>query len=242
MMFVDKNVVVDDPYRFRLLVMGKGNGLIPFGYDWNGGKTGFEIYFSMFSGNAYMFSIEIVDHTSTIYLVDSHVFELILCGSKDRFAKRLKNGICVQSLQHPGCVWDAKILGNRDIMTTYSDCDIRIWTIDQGNIVDPSKFEAYASELYQYKLSGKSVDGLKLEDLLGLETLQTLGFIDCQTNMVREWDNGAYKENLIFICIMGGSKLRIVEPCEVLVEFVYSSGYTMVVICLLKTRPLVERA
>ena len=99
MMFMDKNVVVvDNPYRFRLLAMRKGNGLIPFGYDWNGGKIGSKIYFSMVSGNAYMFSIEIIDHTSIIYLVDSHVFELILCGSEDRFAKRLKNGICVQSL------------------------------------------------------------------------------------------------------------------------------------------------
>ena len=78
--------------------MGNGNGLIPFGYDWNGGKTGSKIYFSMVSGNAYMFAMEIVSHTSTIHLVDSHVFELILRGSEDRFAKRMKNGICVQSL------------------------------------------------------------------------------------------------------------------------------------------------
>ena len=59
--------------------------------------------------------------------------------------------------------------------------------------------------------------------------------------MVREWDNGAYKENLILICIMRGSKIRIVEACEVFVEFVDSNGYTMMVICLLKTRPLVEK-
>ena len=98
MMFVDKNVVVDDPYGFRLLVMGNGNDAIPFGYDWNGGKTSSKIYFSMVSGNAYMFAMEIVGHTSTIDLVDSHVFELILRGSEDRFAKRMKNGICVQSL------------------------------------------------------------------------------------------------------------------------------------------------
>ena len=36
MMFVDKNIVVDDPYGFRLLVIGKGNGEVSSVYSFAG--------------------------------------------------------------------------------------------------------------------------------------------------------------------------------------------------------------
>ena len=65
----------------------------------------------------------------------------------------IADGVCVQSIEHPGCVWDAKFLENGDIVTACSDGVLRIWTVDQGNIADPVELEAYASELSQYKLS-----------------------------------------------------------------------------------------
>ncbi|MBA0726865.1 hypothetical protein Golax_002663, partial [Gossypium laxum] len=62
-----------------------------------------------------------VGHTSIVYSVDAHVSGLIVSGSEDRFAKIWKDGVCVQSLEHPGCVWDAKFLENGDIVTACSD-------------------------------------------------------------------------------------------------------------------------
>ena len=56
--FVDKLVDANDPYDFRLLVIGSGNGSVPFRNDLNGGKIGFETYFSRVSGNAYMPTME----------------------------------------------------------------------------------------------------------------------------------------------------------------------------------------
>ncbi|KAK9001372.1 hypothetical protein V6N11_083157 [Hibiscus sabdariffa] len=138
-----------------------------------------------------------VGHTSIVYSVDSHVSGLIVSGSEDRFAKIWKDGVCMQSLEHPGCVWDAKFLENGDIATACSDGVIRVWTVDQGKVADPVELEAYASELSEYKLSRKSVGGLKLVDLPGLEALQIPGTSDGQTKIVREGDNGvAYSWNM----------------------------------------------
>ncbi|MBA0666741.1 hypothetical protein Goklo_003112 [Gossypium klotzschianum] len=138
-----------------------------------------------------------VGHTSIVYSVDAHVSGLIVSGSEDRFAKIWKDGVCVQSLEHPGCIWDAKFLENGDIVTACSDGVVRIWTVDQENIADPVELEAYASELSEYKLSRKSVGGLKLVDLPGLEALQIPGTSDGQTKIVREGDNGvAYSWNM----------------------------------------------
>ncbi|KAE8686785.1 cytochrome c bioproteinsis protein CCS1 [Hibiscus syriacus] len=137
-----------------------------------------------------------VGHSSIVYSVDSHVSGLIVSGSEDRFAKIWKDGVCMQSLEHPGCVWDAKFLENGDIVTACSDGVTRIWTVDQGNVADPVELEAYTSELSEYKLSSssnfmiyyavdclldhsgvpkKSVGGLKLVDLPGVEALQIPG-------------------------------------------------------------------
>ncbi|KAF4348191.1 hypothetical protein G4B88_029686, partial [Cannabis sativa] len=141
--------------------------------------------------------LEMVGHTSIVYSVDSHVSGLILSGSEDRFAKIWKDGVCVQGIEHPGCVWDAKFLENGDIVTACSDGVVRVWTIHQDKIADPLDLELYSSQLAQYTLSRKRVGGLKLEDLPGLEALQIPGTSDGQTKVVREGDNGvAYAWNL----------------------------------------------
>ncbi|XP_024034660.1 phospholipase A-2-activating protein isoform X3 [Citrus clementina] len=100
------------------------------------------------------------------------------------------DGVCVQSLEHPGCVWDAKFLENGDIVTACSDGVTRIWTVHSDKVADSLELEAYASELSQYKLSRKKVGGLKLYDLPGLEALQIPGTSAGQTKVVREGDNG----------------------------------------------------
>lgn len=63
------------------------------------------------------------------------------------------DGVCIQSLEHPGCVWDAKFLDNGDIVTACSDGVVRVWTTHQDKIADPAELESYAAQLSQYKLS-----------------------------------------------------------------------------------------
>ncbi|KAF3435623.1 hypothetical protein FNV43_RR22714 [Rhamnella rubrinervis] len=141
--------------------------------------------------------MEMVGHTSIVYSVDSHESGLIVSGSEDCFAKIWKDGACVQSIEHPGCVWDVKFLENGDIVTACSDGVVRIWTLHQDKIATPLDLESYASQLSQYKCSRKRVGGLKLEELPGLEALQIPGTSDGQTKVVREGDNGvAYSWNL----------------------------------------------
>ncbi|KAJ4964172.1 hypothetical protein NE237_024111 [Protea cynaroides] len=141
--------------------------------------------------------MEMVGHTSIVYSVDAHVSGLIVSGSEDCFVKIWKDGICVQSIEHPGCVWDVKFVNNGDIVTACSDGVVRIWTVHKDRIADSLALEAYASHLSQYKCSRKRVGGLKLEELPGLESLQVPGTRDGQTKVVREGDNGvAYSWNL----------------------------------------------
>ncbi|KAL7236725.1 hypothetical protein ACSBR1_019930 [Camellia fascicularis] len=141
--------------------------------------------------------MEMVGHTSIVYSVDSHVSGLVVSGSEDHFVKIWKDGVCVQSIEHPGCVWDVKFLENGDIVTACSDGVVRIWTIHQDKIANSSKLESFASQLSYYKCSRKRVGGLKLEELPGLEALQVPGTRDGQTKVVREGDNGvAYSWNM----------------------------------------------
>ncbi|MED6204151.1 hypothetical protein PIB30_006212 [Stylosanthes scabra] len=141
--------------------------------------------------------MEMVGHTAIVYSVDSHASGLIVSGSEDRFAKIWKDGVCVQSIEHPGCVWDAKFMENGDIVTACSDGVVRIWTVNPDNIADQLERDLYASELSQYKTSRKRVGGLKLEELPGLEALKIPGTSDGQTKVVREGDNGvAYAWNM----------------------------------------------
>ena len=61
--------------------------------------------------------------------------------------------MCVQSIEHPGCVWDVKFLENGDIITACSDGTVRIWTLDDDRICDPQELEAYGVDLSLHKSS-----------------------------------------------------------------------------------------
>ncbi|OWM89209.1 phospholipase A-2-activating protein isoform X2 [Punica granatum] len=141
--------------------------------------------------------MEMVGHSSIVYSVDSHASGLVVSSSEDCSAKIWKDGACVQSLEHPGCVWDAKFLEDGDIVTACSDGVVRIWTTQQDKIADPLDLESFSLQLSAYKLSRKRVGGLKLEDLPGLEALRAPGTSDGQTKVIREGDNGvAYTWNM----------------------------------------------
>ena len=63
------------------------------------------------------------------------------------------DGVCVQSIEHPGCVWDAKFLENGDVVTACSDGVVRIWTIQHDRIADSVELDAYFSRLSEFKIS-----------------------------------------------------------------------------------------
>ncbi|PKU69435.1 phospholipase A-2-activating protein [Dendrobium catenatum] len=140
--------------------------------------------------------MEMMGHSSLVYCVDAHPSGLVASGSEDCSLKIWKDGACVQSIEHPGCVWDAKFLENGDVVTACSDGVVRIWTLHGDRIANPLELEAYALELSHYKSSRKKVGGLKLSDLPGLEALKIPGMTNGQTKVIRDGDNGvAYSWN-----------------------------------------------
>ncbi|XP_075492671.1 uncharacterized protein LOC142530750 [Primulina tabacum] len=141
--------------------------------------------------------MEMVGHTSIVYSIDAHASGLIVSASEDCSAKIWKDGVCVQSIEHPGCVWDAKFLENGDVVTACSDGIVRIWTSNHDKFADTVELDSFASQVSQYKLSRKRVGGLKLQDLPGLDALKIPGNSDGQTKVIREGDNGvAYAWNM----------------------------------------------
>ncbi|WOK99599.1 phospholipase A-2-activating protein [Canna indica] len=140
--------------------------------------------------------MEMIGHTSLVYSVDAHSSGLVASGSEDRLLKIWRDGTCIQSIEHPGCVWDVKFLENGDIVTACSDGTVRIWTSLSDRSCDPLELETFALELSQYQISRKKVGGYNLMDLPGLEALQVPGTKEGQTKIVREGDNGvAYSWN-----------------------------------------------
>ncbi|XP_040381866.1 phospholipase A-2-activating protein isoform X2 [Oryza brachyantha] len=140
--------------------------------------------------------LEMIGHTSLVYSVDAHSSGLIVSGSEDRSVKIWKDGVCVQSIEHPGCIWGAKFLQNGDIVTACSDGIVRIWTTDNNRFCSEDELAAFTDLISQYALSRKTVGGLKLSDLPGIEALQVPGNSEGQTLIVREGDNGvAYSWN-----------------------------------------------
>ncbi|KAH9620593.1 hypothetical protein KSS87_005707, partial [Heliosperma pusillum] len=94
-----------------------------------------------------------VGHTSIVYSVDSHISGLVASASEDCLAKIWKDGFCVQTIEHPGCVWDVKFLKNGDLVTACLDGVVRIWTTHQHRAAEPSERESYLSQLSEYKIS-----------------------------------------------------------------------------------------
>ncbi|PKA57051.1 Dynein assembly factor with WDR repeat domains 1 [Apostasia shenzhenica] len=140
--------------------------------------------------------MEMNGHASLVYSVDAHSSGLVASGSEDCTLKIWRDGVCVQSIEHPGCVWDVKFLENGDVVTACSDGAVRIWTSLNNRIAAPPELEAYEMELSHYKSNRKKVGGLKLSDLPGLEALQIPGTTNGQSKVIREGDNGvAYSWN-----------------------------------------------
>ncbi|KAK9691122.1 hypothetical protein RND81_09G177200 [Saponaria officinalis] len=112
-----------------------------------------------------------VGHTSIVYAVDSHIFGLVASGGEDCLAKIWKDGICAQSIDHPGCVWDVKFLKNGDLVTACSDGVVRIWTTHQDRIAEPNERESFISQLSDYKINRSKLFKRTAERLLNDQKL-----------------------------------------------------------------------
>ncbi|RVW48430.1 Ubiquitin homeostasis protein lub1 [Vitis vinifera] len=121
--------------------------------------------------------MEMVGHTSIVYSVDSHASGLIVSGSEDCFAKIWKDGVCVQSIEHPGCVWDAKFLENGDVVTACSDGVVRIWTVQQDRIANSVELESYFSRLSQFKISRYAY--FLITKVEGITNFRTIMDVEC---------------------------------------------------------------
>jgi len=54
-------------------------------------------------------------------------------------------GVCVQSIEHPGCVWDVAFLPNGDLVTACSDGVARVWTREKKLYAPTEETEAFIS-------------------------------------------------------------------------------------------------
>eukprot|EP00249_Psilotum_nudum_P003972 c17494_g1_i1 orf=165-2480(+) len=140
--------------------------------------------------------LEMVGHTAIVYCVAADPSGDIVSGSEDCFVKVWRNGICCQTIQHPGCVWDVKFLPNGDFVTACSDGVARIWTRDCERFSSPEQIEAYQAEIAARKSQMKTVGGVHVNDLPGIEALSQPGKKDGQSKIIREGDSGvAYSWN-----------------------------------------------
>ncbi|KAG2333600.1 hypothetical protein Bca52824_004780 [Brassica carinata] len=57
----------------------------------------------------------------------------------------------VESLKHPGCVWDAEFLETGDIVTACSDGVARVWTARDGMIADQTEIDDFDTQLSETK-------------------------------------------------------------------------------------------
>ncbi|KAG0631249.1 hypothetical protein M758_1G238100 [Ceratodon purpureus] len=141
--------------------------------------------------------LEFVGHTAIVYSVASHSSGDIASGSEDGFAKIWRGGVCVQSIEHPGCVWDVAFLPNGDLVTACSDGVARVWTREKKLYAPAEEMEAFVSLVSSRKTAAKTVGGVKVEDLPGVEALEEPGTKNGQTRIVREGTSGvAYSWNL----------------------------------------------
>ncbi|CAA7054644.1 unnamed protein product [Microthlaspi erraticum] len=75
---------------------------------------------------------------------EASLFAMDICRMYERYSQK-KDGVCIQSLERTGCVWDAKFLESGDIVTACSDGVVRVWTVRDEVIADQMEIDAYNS-------------------------------------------------------------------------------------------------
>ena len=67
---------------------------------------------------------------------------LIASASEDNTARLWRaDGSCIQTIEHPGCVWDVAFMPTGDLVTACSDYAARIWTRISSQVADKDTIE-----------------------------------------------------------------------------------------------------
>lgn len=148
------------------------------------------------SGPTVVLCRDLVGHTALVYSSSiSPDGTLVVSGSEDNTAKlwSLKDGRCIQTIQHPGCVWSTGFLGNGDFVTGCSDGVARIWSSASERRAPESVIQEFKSSCDAFLAPKQSAaskglpDGLKVEDPI---VLQAPGAHNGQTVVVAEGGEG----------------------------------------------------
>lgn len=136
---------------------------------------------------------ELVGHTAIVYCAASHG-SVIGSGSEDDTVKLWHaDGICLQTIEHPGNIWSLCFLENGDLVTACSDGVTRIWTSATDKVASSDIISAYEASIAAKKEAAAAHDGHAVPDGLQVKdpsVLQYPGTHDGQTVVVREGPSG----------------------------------------------------
>eukprot|EP00898_Chlorokybus_atmophyticus_P001868 jgi/Chlat1/2682/Chrsp18S02992 len=147
-----------------------------------------------FQGDVVM---ELVGHTALVYAAAANTMDgTVASASEDNTVRVWRGGECVQTIPHPGCVWGVVFLSNGDLATACSDSVARIWTTSADRAADDQTVALFAAAILARQTASKTVGGVPVSELPGLEALQQPGTKDGQTKIIKEGDSGvAYSWN-----------------------------------------------
>lgn len=134
---------------------------------------------------------QIMAHDHIIYNICVLPTGEIATASEDKTIKIFKDGKCVQTIPHPGNVWDVKPLPNGDIVTGCSDYVARVWTRSEGRVGGQDLLQGYQDNLATQEVSKKTIGQVDLDKLPGEDALQEKGQNDGQTKLVRHGDSAS---------------------------------------------------
>ena len=122
----------------------------------------------------------------------------VVSGSEDRTARVWRDGQCVGTIAHGGSVWSVAALPDGDIATGCADSVARVFTRDASKVADEAVLQAHEAMIKAQTVSAQEVGGVKMDQLPGMEALETPGDKDGQTKIVRIEDKAyAYSWNSI---------------------------------------------
>ncbi len=96
---------------------------------------------------------------------------------------------CVQTIMHPGTVWDVALCPNGDIVTACSDGVARVFTTDSSTVADDDVLAAYEKAVSERKVSTKIIGGVDVSKLSSAnDALSVPGTKDGENKIVRNAD------------------------------------------------------
>ncbi|CAG9460711.1 unnamed protein product [Pedinophyceae sp. YPF-701] len=133
-------------------------------------------------------------HSALVYRVDVHPpTGLVATASEDNTCKVWRaDGTCVQTIEHPGCVWDAAFLPNGDLATACSNGNTYLWSTDPSRRAADEVRAAFVAAIAERKEAAKGGGGEDGGGLPGglnvesVESLQAPGAKDGATKVVRQ--------------------------------------------------------